>query len=51
MNKLFFLFSITVISQIVFAQKQVPTPNWQLKTDDTHLTIAVVNNRQVIYEL
>jgi hypothetical protein len=51
MKKIFLFLSLVTISQIVFSQKQVPTPNWQFRTDDTHLTIAVVNNRQVIYEL
>jgi hypothetical protein len=51
MKVLFFSILVTAISQITFAQSQVPTPNWQFRTDDTHLTIAVVNNRQVIYEL
>jgi hypothetical protein len=51
MKRTFLFLSVFAISQIIFSQKQVPTPNWQLKTDDTHLTIAVVNNRQEIYEL
>jgi hypothetical protein len=28
-----------------------PSPNWQLATDDTSLTLAVVNNRPAIYRL
>jgi hypothetical protein len=51
MRRTFLFLSAVAISQMVFSQKQVPSPNWQLKTEDTHLTIAVVNNRQVIYEL
>jgi hypothetical protein len=51
MKRIFIFLSLVAFSQIVFSQKQVPTPNWQFRTDDTHLTIAVVNNRQVIYEL
>jgi hypothetical protein len=32
-------------------QETAPSPNWQLATDDTSLTLAVVNNRPAIYGL
>jgi hypothetical protein len=28
-----------------------PNPNWELATDDTRLTLAVINNRPAIYQL
>ena len=42
---------LTVISQVGLSQNQVPNPNWHLKTKDTQVTIAVVDNRPVICEL
>ncbi len=33
------------------SQDHTPTACWQLKTDDTHLTVAVIDNRPIIYEL
>ena len=33
------------------AAETAPSPNWQLATDDTELTLAVVNNRPAIYAL
>jgi len=31
--------------------ESAPSPNWQLATDDTSITLAVVNNRPAIYQL
>ncbi len=33
------------------AEIRLPEPHWQFRTDDTHLTLAIVNNRPVIWEL
>ncbi len=33
------------------AAEPAPSPNWQLATTDTSLTLAVVNNRPAIYQL
>ena len=33
------------------AKNEVPKPNWQLKTDDTYMTITVINNHPAVYEL
>jgi hypothetical protein len=50
-KKLLFLLLVLAISQITFTQNPVPNPNWQLKTEDTYMTIAVVNNNLQIIEL
>ena len=51
MKKIYLLFIVPVIIQTIHAQNHLPTPNWQLKTEDTQITIAVAGNRPVIYEL
>jgi hypothetical protein len=51
MKKLFFLVLVTAVSQIASANSPVPKLHWQLKTDDTRVTIAVVDNHLAIYEL
>ncbi len=45
------LFAFNLEAQIGKIQETVPEPNWQLATDDTHMTIAVADNRPAIYEL
>ncbi len=47
---LFSLFVIAIV-QITVARNSIPKPSWELKTDDTYLTIAIINNRPVICEL
>src|SRR5580700_10453674 len=32
-------------------QETIPSPSWRLNTDDTYLTVAIVNNRPAIYGL
>ncbi len=32
-------------------QETIPDPSWRLNTDDTYLTVAIVNNRPAIYGL
>jgi hypothetical protein len=52
------ILAISIFASDIEAQKSkssvketVLQPNWQLKTDDTYLTIAIVNNQPAIYEL
>ena len=51
MKKLFLLLITAAIIQIVYSQDKIPKPNWQLRSEDTYIKIAVTNNRPVIYEL
>jgi hypothetical protein len=51
MQKLYLLLVLIAIVQAAYSKYQYPKPNWQLKTEDTHITIAVTNNRPVICEL
>ena len=48
LNKIFVIISVLFLASCNRVDDKLI---WQLKTDDTHLTIAVVNNRPVIYEL
>lgn len=51
MEKLFWGLWVAVISSMGWALDQAPTPNWQIETEDTRVTIAVTNHRPVICEL
>jgi len=47
---------LTLITQLAVSaygadSQASTTQRWQFKTDDTHLTLAVIDNRQVIVEL
>jgi hypothetical protein len=50
MNRLFLFLTVTCPISL-FAADNIPKTNWQLKTEDTYMTIAVVNNRPVVCEL
>ena len=51
MKKLYLLLTTAAIIQMAYSQNRIPKPNWQLRSEDTYLTIAVTNNRPSIYEL
>jgi hypothetical protein len=47
-----FLYCIAfAVSQMALAQNQIPKPQWDLKTKDTYVTIAIIKNRPAICEL
>jgi hypothetical protein len=45
------IFTLNADAQNPANPETTPSPNWQLATDDTSLTLAVVNNRPAIYRL
>lgn len=51
MKRLIFWLVISVFYYTAGAQNSVPSPNWQLKTNDTQMTISIQNNRLIIYEI
>ena len=51
MNRISLLLATIAIIQTGFVRAQVPAPKWQLRTEDTELTISVSNNRPAIFEL
>jgi hypothetical protein len=51
MKKHFLFLTLFAIIHVAHSKNYIPTPYWQLKTEDTHVTIAVMNNRPVIFEL
>jgi hypothetical protein len=51
MKKRYLFLAVVAVIQITCTWNRIPTPNWQLNTEDTQMTIAVTNNRPAIYEL
>jgi hypothetical protein len=51
MKKQLLFFIAFAASQVAIAQHPLPKQNWKLKTEDTYITIAVINNRPAICEL
>lgn len=51
MRKIFSFLAIACTMNLFAIKNNVPKPNWQLKTEDTYMTIAVVNNHPTIYQL
>ncbi len=51
MEKLSLLLTLFCIINIACAKNPIPKPNWQLKTEDTFIAVAIHNNRPAIYEL
>ena len=49
MKRLFLL--LTIACAINLFAASIPKPNWQLKTEDTYMTIAIINNLPVVCEL
>jgi hypothetical protein len=50
MNKRFFVIVFTVL-QIACTHNRIPKPHWKLRTEDTEITIAIINHRPAICEL
>ena len=51
MKKQYLFLTVVAIIQFACTKNQIPKPNWQLNTEDTHVTIAVTNNHPAICEL
>ncbi len=51
MTKIYLYLLAFISIQPAIAQNQIPKPNWQLRSEDTRITLAVINNRPAIYEL
>jgi hypothetical protein len=44
MKKHFLFLILLAIIHVKYTKNYIPKPNWQLKTEDTHVTIAIINN-------
>ena len=51
MKKRYLIIIAFTISRIALAENPIPKQNWQLKTKDTYVTIAISRDRPAIYEL
>jgi hypothetical protein len=45
------VFQLACSANFAISRESSPVPKWHFETDDTHLTLAVIDNRQVIVEL
>ncbi len=51
MKKTALLVFVFAFVRIAFAQSVIIEPNWQLRTQDTYLTLGISHNRPVVYKL